>query len=55
MSDAPILAFDAPSKLGQVASVDTSRVLIAVENTTLLPRASVGSLVAIRGQPPRSF
>jgi len=49
MSDATILTFDAPSKLGKVASVDTSRVLIAVENAALLPRAAVGSLVAIQG------
>lgn len=55
MSDAPVLAFDAPSKLGQVASVDTSRVLIAVENAALLPRASVGSLVAIQGTTAQEF
>lgn len=55
MSEAPILTFDAPSKLGKVASVDTSRVLIAVENATLLPRASVGSLVAIQGTTAQEF
>ena len=55
MSDAPILTFDAPSKLGKVASVDTSRVLIAVENAALLPRASVGSLVAIQGTTAQEF
>lgn len=55
MSDAAILTFDAPSKLGTVASVDTSRVLIAVENTTLLPRAAVGSLVAIQGTTALEF
>ena len=48
MSDAPILTFDAPSKLGKVVSVDTSRVVIAVENAALLPRAAVGSLIRWR-------
>lgn len=55
MSGAPILTFDAPSKLGRVASVDTSRVLIAVENAALLPRAAVGSLVAIQGTTAQEF
>jgi hypothetical protein len=55
MSDAPILTFEAPSKLGKVASVDTSRVLIAVENAALLPRAAVGSLVAIQGTTAQEF
>ena len=55
MSDAPILKFDAPSKLGKVASVDTSRVLIAVENAELLPRAAVGSLIAIQGTTAQEF
>lgn len=55
MSDATILTFDAPSKLGKVASVDTSRVLIAVENASLLPRAAVGSLVAIQGTTAQEF
>ena len=55
MSDSPILTFDAPSKLGKVASVDTSRVLIAVENAALLPRAAVGSLVAIQGTIAQEF
>ena len=55
MSDSPILTFDEPSKLGKVASVDTSRVLIAVENAALLPRAAVGSLVAIQGTTAQEF
>ena len=55
MSDAPILTFDSPNKLGKVTSVDTSRVLIAVENAALLPRAAVGSLVAIQGATAQEF
>ncbi|MBV1715487.1 MAG: ATP-binding protein, partial [Desulfarculus sp.] len=40
---------------GKVASVDTSRVLIAVENAALLPRAAVGSLIAIQGATAQEF
>ena len=35
MSDSTVLTFETPSLLGKVASVDTSRVLIAVENASL--------------------
>jgi hypothetical protein len=55
MSDSPVLTFETPSLLGKVASVDTSRVLIAVENASLLPRAAVGSLVAIQGTTAQEF
>lgn len=55
MSDTPTLTFDESSKLGKVSSVDTSRVLIEVENATLLPRAAVGSLVAIQGTTAQEF
>lgn len=55
MTDPTALTFDEPSKLGTVAAVDTSRVLIAVENATLLPRAAVGSLVAIQGTTAQEF
>jgi hypothetical protein len=55
MSDTPILKFEIPSKLGRVASVDTSRVVILVENASLLPRAAVGSLVAIQGTTAQEF
>lgn len=55
MSDAPVLTFDATNKLGIVTSVDTSRVLIAVENAALLPRAAVGSLIAIQGTTAQEF
>jgi hypothetical protein len=55
MSEAPILVFDAASRLGKVAAVDTSRVLIAVDNARLLPRAAVGSLVAIEGATAQEY
>ncbi|MCC6230494.1 MAG: ATP-binding protein [Phycisphaerales bacterium] len=54
-SETPVLSFEAASKLGKVAAVDTSRVLIAVENAALLPRAAVGSLVAIQGSTAQEF
>lgn len=49
MIDTSVLSFDESSKLGTVIAVDTSRVIIGVENSSLLPRAAVGSLVAIQG------
>lgn len=55
MNDDQILKFDETSKLGKVASVDTSRVLIVVENAELLPRAAVGTLVAIQGATAQEF
>jgi DNA helicase HerA-like ATPase len=55
MTTAAILAFDDASRLGKVAAVDTSRVLIAVENALLLPRAAVCSLVAIQGATAQEF
>lgn len=55
MTEISTLTFDATNKLGNVASVDTSRVLIAVENSELLPRAAVGSLVAIQGATAQEF
>ena len=55
MNEAPVLTFDEASRLGKVASVDTTRVLIAVENAALLPRAAVGSLVAVQGTTAQEF
>lgn len=55
MSETSILVFESPALLGKVVSVDTTRVLIAVENALLLPRASVGSLVAIQGATAQEY
>src|SRR5258708_6447983 len=55
MSETIALAFEPSSKLGKVAAVDTSRVLIAVENAALLPRAAVGSLCAIQGTTAQEY
>ncbi|MFQ5839850.1 MAG: ATP-binding protein, partial [Candidatus Methylomirabilales bacterium] len=42
-------------RLGRVSAVDTSRVLLAVDNPALLPRAAVGTLVAIQGTTAQEF
>lgn len=55
MKEPPALVFEQPSQLGRVAAVDTSRVLIAIDNATLLPRAAVGSLVAIQGTTAQEY
>ncbi|MFA5945366.1 MAG: ATP-binding protein [Patescibacteria group bacterium] len=55
MTDITSLSFEDVSQLGKVVGVDTSRVLIAVDNATLLPRAAVGSLVAIQGSTAQEF
>ena len=49
------LVFQDENKIGRVASVDTSRVLIAVDNSTLLTRIGVGNLIAIQGSTEREF
>lgn len=50
-----ILQFDAASRIGKVASVDTSRVLIVVEDSTIATRMSVGNLVALRGATEHEY
>lgn len=41
--------------IGTVASVDTTRVLVNVSNSTMLTRSGVGSLLAIRGRTEFEF
>jgi len=55
MTTEPLLKFADSAQLGKVAAVDTSRVIIAVENAELLPRASVGTLIAIEGITAQEF
>lgn len=55
MTEDVILKFDNTCRLGRVAAVDTSRVLIAIDNADLLPRAAVGTLVAIQGTVAQEF
>ena len=49
------LIFSNEQRLGKVSAVDTTRVLIAVDAPNLLPRAAVGSLVAIQGMTAQEF
>jgi len=50
-----ILAFEEKDIIGRVASVDTSRVYIDVENHTLLTRVSVSNLIAVQGATSQEF
>jgi uncharacterized protein len=51
----PALQFDTPDRIGRVAAVDTSKVLIDVEEPTLMTRIGVGNLIAVRGATEREF
>jgi hypothetical protein len=51
----PALNFTETALIGKVASVDTSRVLINVENSVLLTRISIGCLLAIKGTTQHEF
>ena len=52
---APALQFDKSDRIGRVAAVDTSKVLIDVEEPTLMTRIGVGNLIAVRGATEREF
>ena len=43
------LKFDDNDRVGRVSAVDTSKVLIDVEDSKLVSRAGIGNLVAISG------
>jgi hypothetical protein len=49
------LQFSDDSKIGRVASVDTSRVVVDVTNSVLLTRISIGQLIAIQGATQREY
>lgn len=49
------LQFVDDDRIGRVASVDTSRVVIDVTNSVLLTRIVIGQLVAIRGTTEREY
>lgn len=49
------LQFADEDKIGRVASVDTSRVVIDVTNSILLTRIGIGQLIAIRGMTEREY
>ena len=49
------LEFQSEDRIGKVSSVDTSKVLIDVEDPKLMTRIGVGNLVAVRGATEREF
>lgn len=51
----PALQFTETDLIGRIAAVDTSRVLIDVQNPSLLTRVGIGNLIAIRGATEREF
>jgi uncharacterized protein len=54
MSD-PSLAFAKSDLIGRVAAVDTSRVVIDVQDASLLSRVGIGNLLAIQGATEQEF
>jgi hypothetical protein len=50
-----VLQFEEKDIIGRVASVDTSRVYINVDNHTLLTRISVSNLIAVQGATLQEF
>jgi hypothetical protein len=49
------LVFEEHDRIGKVASVDTSRVAIDVDNPTMLTRVGVGNLLARKGATEREY
>lgn len=49
------LKFEDENKLGRVASVDTSRVLIVVDGPELFTKVGVGNLIAIQGATEQEY
>lgn len=54
MTDA-VLNFEEQDRIGRVAAVDTSRVLISVEAHQHMANIAVGNLIAIQGRTAREF
>jgi len=49
------LVFENSDRLGRVAAVDTGRVIVKVEDATLMTRVGVGKLIAIRGATEQDY
>jgi DNA helicase HerA-like ATPase len=49
------LLFEASDLIGRVAAVDTSRIIIDVENQELVTRIGVGNLIAVKGATEMDF
>jgi hypothetical protein len=51
----PALQFEDSDRIGRVAAVDTSKVLVDVDEPNLVSRVGIGNLVAVRGATEREF
>ncbi len=51
----PALQFEESDCIGRIAAVDTSKVLIDVEDPALVTRVGIGNLIAVRGATEREF
>lgn len=49
------LQFKPEDRIGSVKAVDTSRVLVEVQDASLITRVGIGNLVAVRGTTEREF
>ncbi len=55
MMDAEVLIFEEQDKIGRVASVDTSKVIIDAEDQAIVTRIGIGNLVAILGATEHEY
>lgn len=55
MTDESALSFADAEEIGNVSSVDTSRVSVSVSNSALLTRIGIGNLIAIRGATEHEY
>jgi hypothetical protein len=53
--NSPLLRFSDAERIGRVAGVDTSRVLVEIEEHTLMSRLTVSNLVAVQGATATEF
>lgn len=51
----PALQYNDDDRIGQVAAVDTSRVIIDVADASIVTRVGIGNLIAIRGATEREY
>ena len=55
MTATPILQFDKNDLIGKISAVDTSHAIINVSNSSLLTRACIGNLIAIKGSTEQEY
>ena len=49
------LQFESTDRLGKVAAVDTTRVLIGVADPHLVTRVGIGNLIAVKGSTEQEY